>query len=325
MYPPLCEKLLHSVDLIRKSEKLAHFYCKENGFWLGFSGGKDSQALFHVAQLAGVNFKAYFSPTSVDPPEVIRFIRTQYPEVEFTKIKKSIYQLFTEIKCFPTRRLRWCCKELKEQGGENKVVLIGIRHAESTRRSKRNEVEVSKHKFSGDLDGFNEWSEKKRKARQKNFDQFSEHQEQMVTCINGKDKILISPIIEWTDKDVWEFLNKVMEVPHCELYDKGRHRLGCILCPMANLSNTKRDIIEYPHVKEKWIQAIMEVRKKAKRQKEEGKHAHWFWTDELPQMGTNSNPPTEREYAEALFDWWVSKKSYKIWYADRFLQLRLKE
>ena len=73
--------------------------------------------------------------------------------------------------------------------GAGKVTLIGIRHAESARRSKREEIEISNHKFSG------------------NFDQFSEHKEQMVTCVGGKDKILVSPIIHWTDRDVWDFLN----------------------------------------------------------------------------------------------------------------------
>lgn len=42
----------------------------------------------------------------------------------------------------------------------------------------------------------------------------------MVSCVGGKDKVIISPILAWTDKDVWEFLNK-MGIEHCDLYDKG--------------------------------------------------------------------------------------------------------
>jgi phosphoadenosine phosphosulfate reductase len=267
--PSLQRKMQHSVELLQKAQKIAMMYDSENGFWLGFSGGKDSQAMIHIAQLAGVPFKAFFSPTSVDPPEIIRFIRRQYPEVEFTQLKTSIYKHFIKAKCLPSMKIRWCCAEFKEKGGENKVVLVGVRHAEGSRRAKRHEVEVSNHKFSGDLNGFGEWSDKQRKKlakraeKQKDtqFDQFSEHKEQMVTCINGKDKIIISPIIDWSEQDVWEFLNDVMRVPHCELYDKGRRRLGCICCPMASIKNTLRDIREYPYVKEKWIKAIMEVRK----------------------------------------------------------------
>ena len=263
-------KIEYSIELCRKAAKIAPMYDDEGYLWLGFSGGKDSQAMYHIAQLSGVKFKAFFSPTSVDPPEVIRFIRKNYPEVEFTPLKKSIYSEFLKRKCLPSMKIRWCCAEFKEKGGVNKVVLVGVRNSESVKRSKRKEVEVTDHKFSGDFDGFNEWSEKRRIKKQKKlakdkaqFDQFSEHKEQMVTCINGKDKIVVSPIIHWSDDDVWEFLNEVVRVPHCELYDKGRTRIGCIMCPMSKKSQILKDIEEYPHVYEKWVKAIMQLRKEA--------------------------------------------------------------
>lgn len=50
----------------------------------------------------------------------------------------------------------------------------------------------------------------------------------------GKDKIVINPIIDWTREDVWYFLNEVVKVEHCELYDKGWQRIGCLFCPMAS-------------------------------------------------------------------------------------------
>ena len=263
-------KIEYSIELCRKAAKIAPMYDDDGYLWLGFSGGKDSQAMYHIAQLSGVKFKAFFSPTSVDPPEVIRFIRKNYPEVEFTPIKKSIYSEFLKRKCLPSMKMRWCCAEFKEKGGTNKVVLVGVRNSESVKRSKRKEVEVPGQKFSGDFDGFNEWSEKRRIKKQKKlakdkaqFDQFSEHKEQMVTCINGKDKIVVSPIIHWSDDDVWEFLNDVLRVPHCELYDKGRTRIGCIMCPMSKKSQILKDIEEYPHVYEKWVKAIMQLRKEA--------------------------------------------------------------
>ena len=30
----------------------------------------------------------------------------------------------------------------------------------------------------------------------------------------------------------------------------------------------------------------------------------------------------ENEIAENIYDWWISGKSYKKWYADKFLQLK---
>ena len=89
--------------------------------------------------------------TSVDPPEVIRFVKQAYPEVDLIKPKKSIYQLAVEKQILPTMRVRWCCAEYKEMSGAGRVTLIGIRHQESSRRAKRNEVEISSRKFSGTL------------------------------------------------------------------------------------------------------------------------------------------------------------------------------
>ena len=370
-------KIEYSIELCRKAAKIAPMYDDEGYLWLGFSGGKDSQALYHIAQLSGVKFKAFFSPTSVDPPEVIRFIRKNYPEVEFTPLKKSIYSEFLKRKCLPSMKIRWCCAEFKEKGGANKVVLVGVRNSESVKRSKRKEVEVTDHKFSGDFDGFNEWSEKRRIKKQKKlakdkaqFDQFSEHKEQMVTCINGKDKIVVSPIIHWSDDDVWEFLNDVLRVPHCELYDKGRTRIGCIMCPMSKKSQILKDIEEYPHVYEKWVKAIMQLRQEAlfngsTPPKADMEHsqtpqsgiqdshrplvARMGWSNRNQQSYPPQEKATtqravggkffdstdgkcstvsaqdydeqiEREVAENIIDWWVSKKSYKQWYADKFLQ-----
>lgn len=58
------KKLQHSIELLQKSEKLALRY-SDNGFYLAFSGGKDSQSLYHVAVLAGVKFDAHYSLTRV--------------------------------------------------------------------------------------------------------------------------------------------------------------------------------------------------------------------------------------------------------------------
>lgn len=87
-------KLNHSIELLRKAERIALKYNSEDGFYLAFSGGKDSQALYHVAKMAGVKFKAHMSLTSVDPPQVIRFV------------KKNILTL-----CFTSRR----CLSIKMQ------------------------------------------------------------------------------------------------------------------------------------------------------------------------------------------------------------------
>ena len=273
----LQSKIEYSIALLRKCEQTALDMDSENGFYLAFSGGKDSQALYHIAKMAGVKFKAHMNLTSIDPPEVIRFVKRNYPDVELIKPKMSIYDMALKKHLIPTRTIRWCCAEFKETSGAGKVTLIGIRKQESTRRSKREEIEISYHKFSG------------------NFDQWSEHKEQMVTCVKGKDKILVSPIINWTERDVWEFLNKVVKVPHCKLYDEGYKRIGCILCPMSNYRQKIRDVQRFPHVKRKWIQTIQK----------------------LIDAGYINRNFTDAEFG---FNWWISGKSFDQYYAEEVLQ-----
>ena len=257
-------------------ESLALTYDNINGFYLAFSGGKDSQAIYQLTKEAGVKYKAHMNLTSIDPPEVIRFVKHQYPEVERIKPKMSIYDMALKKHILPTRTMRWCCAEFKEMSGAGTVTIIGIRHAESSRRSKRNELETGDRKFSG------------------NFDQFSEHRENMVTCVGGKDKILLSPIIDWTEADVWEYIND-RKLPHCELYDKGFTRIGCLCCPISSYNQKIKEIKRFPHVEKRWKETIQKLIDKG--------YVNYNFKD--PQVG---------------FDWWISGKSYKQFYAETVLQ-----
>lgn len=259
------QKILHSIQLLQKAEKIALSYDPDHGYYLAFSGGKDSQCLYHIAQLAGVRFQAHMNLTSVDPPEVIRFVKKNYPEVELIKPGKSIFQHAIEKQILPTMRVRWCCAEYKETAGAGKVTLIGIRKAESSRRAKRNEVEINNRKSSGDLDGLDEYRQEQRakRARRKSKDQgvniTNADEEQTLGCIHGKESLLISPIIHWTERDVWDFIN-ALHIPHCSLYDEGWHRIGCIGCPMSSYRQKMTENKRYPHVKRGWIKAIKAIR-----------------------------------------------------------------
>lgn len=263
----LQKKIAHSVELLRKAERLAMAYDSEDGYYLAFSGGKDSQCLYHVAKLAGVKFRAHMNLTSVDPPEVIRFVKRQYPDVELIKPKDSIFNIAVKKKILPTMRVRWCCEEYKETAGAGRVTLIGIRKAESSRRAKRNEVEINNHSFSGDLIGLEAYrKEKTEKANRRKIDPKKDQVtivnadgERTLGCIHGKESLLISPIIHWTDADVWTFLN-TLNITHCELYDQGHARIGCILCPMSQVKQKYKEIERWPHVKRNWIKAIKAIR-----------------------------------------------------------------
>lgn len=167
---PLARKIEYSIDLIRKSEPLALRLDPVNGFYNTFSGGKDSQVLYYLVKLAGVKHKTHMNLTSIDPPEVIRFVRTQYPDVEMIKPRMSIYDMAKKKHILPTMRIRWCCAEFKESRGAGKVTLIGIRREESVRRAKRGEIST----------------EIKGKRAEETFDQWSEHEEKNDNMCQGK-------------------------------------------------------------------------------------------------------------------------------------------
>lgn len=352
----LRKKMLHSVGLLQKAEKLALSYDAEQGYYLAFSGGKDSQALYHMAQLAGVKFQGHMNLTSVDPPEVIRFIKQNYPKVELIKPKKSIFQIAIERKILPTMRFRWCCEEYKEMAGAGKVTLIGIRKAESARRAKRNEVEISSRKFSGDLEALEAYRQEqrakraRRQSKKNGVNITNADEEKTLGCIHGKESLLISPIIHWTEQNVWEFLNEVVSVPHCSLYDEGWHRIGCIVCPMSSYKQKKLEEERYPHVKRGWLRAIKKIRDGGGIQKRIYLVEHPQGLDatakrrrtaqnanddiQQPQQeplagfspcssSDRLNDEQEDEIAENIYDWWITGKSYKRWYAEKFQQMKL--
>lgn len=127
-------------------DRLQSFEPKE-GYYLAFSGGKDSQCIYHLAEMAGVKFDAHYRITSVDPPELVRFIKTQYPDVALDYPRDAdgnvitMWNLIPKQTIPPTRKARYCCDKLKESGGEGRLTVTGVRWAESPAR-KQNQGEV---------------------------------------------------------------------------------------------------------------------------------------------------------------------------------------
>ena len=309
--PGLRAKIDQSISLLRKTESIALKYDPQDGFYLAFSGGKDSQTLYHVAQLAGVKFKAHMMLTSIDPPEVILFVKRNYPDVVLHPPKDSIYNMAVKRRLLlPSRLIRWCCAELKEMGGAGTVCLTGIRKEESLRRSKRNEMEISNRSFSGSFDEFVAFSNEKIKEKVKNLnqDEFAEQGVSSIRCVNGKDKIITNPLLDWSEEDVWDFLNG-MGIEHCSLYDNGWKRIGCICCPMANYKSKIDEIKRYPYVKRNWINTIKKIRN----------------DETIKNMLTQNDfgGRSEDENCENIFYWWISGKSYDEWYAESIQQLKI--
>lgn len=59
-----------AIHFIRNAEKLA-LRMNERGFHVAFSGGKDSQVLLALVEMANVKHHAEMQVTSVDPPQIL--------------------------------------------------------------------------------------------------------------------------------------------------------------------------------------------------------------------------------------------------------------
>lgn len=68
------DKVADAIKLLRDNEP-------PEGYYLCFSSSKDSVVIYELAKLAGVKFDAYHNVTTVEPPELMKFIRDNYPDV----------------------------------------------------------------------------------------------------------------------------------------------------------------------------------------------------------------------------------------------------
>lgn len=235
---------MYGMDMVEVAiERLKAFEPPE-GYFLAFSGGKDSVTVKALADMAGVKYDAHYSVTSVDPPELVRFVKS-FPDVHFDiptdKNGKPItmWNLIPKKSMPPTRVVRYCCAALKEPAGEDRFTVTGVRKDESVRRAlTRGGLEIGKNKSD----------------KREILDPDNPTPEMMYHCQVYHRKVL-NPIIDWTTEEVWEFI-KEYHIRYCELYDQGYSRLGCIGCPMAGRELRERDFQRYPKYKENYIRAF---------------------------------------------------------------------
>lgn len=239
------------------------------GYYLAFSGGKDSQAVYHLCRKAGVKFDAHYSLTTVDPPEVIYFMREHYPDVAVEHPGITMWDLIVKKGMPPTRIVRYCCDHLKERGGQGRFVITGVRWAESARRKNGwGVLELNSHS----------------NARVKLMNDNDEARRLLESCVM-KSMHTLNPIIDWLEEDVWEYLDS-RGIPHCCLYDEGYSRIGCIGCPLAGAKQMRREFARYPKYEQAYLRAFDRM---------------------LQARIDNGKPYRKWRCGQDVMDWWLSE------------------
>ena len=259
-------------------EAISHIRALEppEGYYVAFSGGKDSQCIYELCKIAGVKFEAHYNVTTVDPPELIYFIRENYPDVIFHRPKLTMWQLIPKKLMPPTRIVRYCCEYLKEHGGVGRFVITGVRWAESVKR-KNNRALVELNAYTKHKIMINELT--------------SEAIEFIKQAEIKSSKHILNPIINWTKQEVWDFIRQ-RNLKYCKLYDCGFNRLGCIGCPMSGPMGMEFEFARYPKFEQAYIRAFERM---IKERKKRGLETKWLTGEEVMEWWMGGGVQEERE------------------------------
>ena len=213
--PELQKKIDHAIRLLKAYDN------PEQPIEIAYSGGKDSDVILQLAKEAGVNFRAIYKNTTIDPPGTIQHVREM--GVEIRQPKESFFKIVAK-RGYPNRLRRFCCAELKEYKILDKIVM-GVRKAESIRRAKRY------------------------------------HEPSECRIYNKTDHAeAVYPILEWTNEDVAEFIadRKIKCAPI--YYDEQgvfhpERRLGCMGCPLTYVNKRVDEFKANPALLRAYIRA----------------------------------------------------------------------
>lgn len=262
---------IYGKDRVQQAIERIKTFEPEEGYFLAFSGGKDSVCVKVLMDMAGVKYDAHYQITTVDPPELVQFVKT-FPDVKMEHATDkdgkwiTMWNLIPKKRMPPTRLVRYCCTSLKESQGQGRFVVTGVRKAESVKRRDRGVLELGETKF----------------GRRERLDPDNPSQELIHICPTKAQRIL-NPIIDWSTEDVWEFIHEY-NVSYCKLYDEGYTRLGCVGCPMAGKKQIE-ELNKYPKIKQAYIRAFDRM---LEGRKSEGLECTW-------------------KDGEDVMKWWVSQ------------------
>lgn len=240
----------------RAIEYLKAFEPESEPYYACYSGGKDSDVIRILLQLAGVKHELHHNLTTVDAPETVRYVKS-IPEVIIDRPEKNMFSLIVEKMFPPTRLARYCCERLKERGGVGRLKVTGVRWAESTNRKSNQGVAtiigkpVTVTKAAEGI-GANFISTNKGGVV---LNDDNTATRQVVERCYRTTSTMINPIVDWTDADVWDFLRHY----GCRsnpLYECGYKRVGCVGCPLGGYTAQKREFLRYPKYRALYVRAF---------------------------------------------------------------------
>ena len=231
----------------RAIKYLKTFEPESEPYYLCYSGGKDSDCIRILAELAGVKHECKHNLTTVDAPETVYYVREVIGKENIEHPKLSMWQLIVKKKMPPTRLVRYCCEHLKERGGKGRMKIMGVRWDESKARaeghglvtvigrSKTVQKQAAERNVPFSVNGqggvvLNSDNSESRR--------FVEH------CYRTTSA-MVNPIVDWMDEDVWDFLH-YYGCRSNPLYQCGRKRIGCIGCPMQGGKRMKQEFLFPP-------------------------------------------------------------------------------
>ena len=180
---------------------------------VAYSGGKDSDVILELAKISGIEYRAIYKNSTIDPPGTIKHVKEN--RVEIRRPKDSFFSMMSK-RGYPNRYKRFCCSVLKEYKILDNSVM-GIRKCESTKRAKMY-TEPTACRIYGS---------------KKNH-------------VNA-----IYPILDWSDEDELEFIVERGIKLHPLYYREDgsidiTKRLGCMCCPLKYYKKRLQDFKQYP-------------------------------------------------------------------------------
>lgn len=241
---------------------------ENENYYLCYSGGKDSDVILALAKLADIKYEAVHNLTTVDAPETVHHIQAQ-PEVRIDTPALSMWQLIVKKHMPPTRICRYCCDELKERGGKRRTKITGVRWAESINRQKNQAAVVVmggtkrllKMIEEAGLDFEYDVNPKGNIV----FNDDNDDARALVDHCYRTRSVMVNPIVDWSDADVWNFLyyygikcNPLYEVKEVDgtYCPFGDNRVGCIGCCMQGGKGMIADFIRYPKYRDNYLRAF---------------------------------------------------------------------